>query len=550
MTLSDPGATPAPAAASGSNDADSVGHLTRSAAVVSVATMASRVLGLVRDLTLAYRFGASNSMDAFYVAFRIPNLMRDLFAEGVMSSAFVPTFTRRLTTSGRDDAWRLGSQLINALLVVTGFIVIVGMIFAAPLTRLFAQDFSQVPGKLELTTQLTRVMLPFLTLVAVAVACMGMLNSIRRFFVPALSPAMYNVSLILSAVVLVPLMPRAGFEPIMAIAFGVLVGGLGQIAAQHWMLRREGFRYRLTLNPKDRGLREILGLMGPGTIAGAAMQLNLLVNTILATSQGSGAVSWLTYAFRVMYLPIGVFGVAIATAALPVLSQHAATGQLSEMRKTVSQGLRLMLMALVPAAVGLSILAEPIIRLIFERGSFTATDTQATALALVCYAPGIVGYSAVRLAVPGFYALGTSLTPAVVSIATVGLNIVLNLLLVRVMGYPGLALGTAIAALTNAGILLVLLGRRLEGLEGSKTADCFLRILLAAGVMGVAVQATDRWFATHWPDSGLLVSLLALGAEITLGITILATAARLLRITEFNLVKDRLLTALSRIRLR
>ena len=550
MTLPDPGATPATAAASGTNDADSRGHLTRSAAIVSVATMASRLLGLVRDLTLAYRFGASNAMDAFYVAFRIPNLMRDLFAEGVMSSAFVPTFTRRLTTSGRDEAWRLGAQLINALLVVTGLIVIIGMIFATPLTKLFAQDFSLVPGKLELTTQLTRVMLPFLTLVAVAVACMGMLNSMRRFFVPALSPAMYNVSLILSAVILVPLMPRVGFEPIMAIAFGVLVGGLGQIAAQYWMLRREGFRYRFTLNPKDSGLREVLGLMGPGTIAGAAMQLNLLVNTILATSQGSGAVSWLTYAFRVMYLPIGIFGVAIATAALPVLSRHAATGQLGKMRQTVSQGLRLMLVALVPAAVGLTVLAEPIIQLIFERGSFTAADTQATAVALAYYAPGIVGYSAVRLAVPGFYALGTSLTPAVVSIATVGLNILLNLLLVRVMGYPGLALGTTIAALTNAGILLILLGRRMEGLEGSKTADCFLRILFAAGVMGVAVQATDRWFATHWPDSGLLVSLLALGAEITLGVTVLATAARLLRITEFNLVKDRLLTALSRIRLR
>jgi putative peptidoglycan lipid II flippase len=290
--------------------------------------------------------------------------------------------------------------------------------------------------------------------------------------------------------------------------------------------------------------------MGPGTIAGAAMQLNLSVNTILATDQGSGAVSWLTYAFRVMYLPIGIFGVAIATAALPVLSRHAATGQLGKMRQTVSQGLRLMLVALVPAAVGLIVLAEPIIQLIFERGSFTAADTQATAVALAYYAPGIVGYSAVRLAVPGFYALGTSLTPAVVSIATVGLNILLNLLLVRVMGYPGLALGTAIAAITNAGILLVLLGRRLEGLEGSRTADCFLRILLAAGVMGIAVRATDQWFASHWPDSGLLMSLLALGAEITLGVTILATAARLLKITEFNLVRDRLLTALSRIRLR
>ena len=547
MTLPNRGARPATGAAPGPPNSDSGAHLTRSAAVVGIATTASRLLGLVRDLSLAYYFGASNAMDAFYVAFRIPNLMRDLFAEGVMSSAFVPTFTRRLTTSGREAAWRLGTQLITALLVVTGVIVVLGIVFAEPLTRLFAQNFSQVPGKLELTIQLTRVMLPFLTLVAVAVACMGMLNSLGHFFVPALSPAMYNVSLILSAAVLVPLMPKAGFEPIMAIALGVILGGVGQIVAQYWMLRREGFRYRVTLDPKDRGLREILSLMGPGTVAGAAMQLNLLVNTILATSQGPGAVSWLTYAFRVMYLPIGIFGVSIATAALPVISRHAATGNLIEMRRTVAHGLRLMLVVMVPAAVGLVVLAEPIVRLILERGSFTAADTQATALALACYAPGIVGYSAVRLAVPGFYALGTSLTPAVVSVATVVLNIVLNLSLVRVLGYPGLALGTAIAALANGGTLLALLRHRLGGLEVSETADCFLRISLASGVMGVAVRVTECWFAALWPNREFPISALTLGVEIVVAIVVLATAARLLGIAEFNNAKEQLLTRLSRI---
>ena len=299
-------------------------RLARSAAVVGVATMTSRVLGLVRDQTLAYYFGASNAMDAFYVAFRVPNLMRDLFAGGVMSAAFVPTFTRWLTVEGRDAAWRLGTQLINALVVITGGLVLAGIIFAEPLTRLFAGSFAEVPGKLELTVEMTRVMLPFLTLVAVAAACMGMLNSLHRFFTPALSPATFNVSLILSAVVLMPLMAPAGFEPIMAIAFGVVLGGVGQIAIQYRVLRQEGFRYRVTLDLADRGLREVLRLMGPGTLAGASLQLNLLVITMLATSQGVGAVSWLNYAFRLMYLPIGVFGVSIATAALPVLSRYAA----------------------------------------------------------------------------------------------------------------------------------------------------------------------------------------------------------------------------------
>ena len=520
--------------------------LERSAAVIGVATMTSRVLGLVRDQTLAYFFGAGNAMDAFYVAFRIPNLMRDLFAEGTMSAAFVPTFTRRLVTEGRGAAWRLGTQLITALIVITGSLVLVGIIFAEPLTRLFAADFSEEPGKFELTVEMTRVMLPFLTLVAVAAACMGMLNSLHRFFAPALSPAMFNISLILSAIVLVPQMPRAGFEPIMAIPFGVVVGGVGQIAVQYWVLRREGFRYRVRLDPTDHGLREVLGLMGPGTIAGAALQLNLLVNTILATSLGTGAVSWLTYAFRLMYLPIGVFGVSIATAALPVLSRHAAVGDLLQVRRTISHGLRLMLMLMVPATVGLIVMAVPIVRLIFERGSFTATDTQATALALACYAPGIVGYAAVRLAVPSFYALGTSLTPALVSVASVGLNIALNLVLVRVLGYQGLALGTAIAALSNAALLLALLRRRLGGLEGVRLANSFGRITVAATVMGAAVWQADQWFTAHWLGAGLGRQVLIVGVEVGTGLAVLGAAARVLGIDEFNQVMTRVAGRLRR----
>ncbi|MBM62871.1 MAG: murein biosynthesis integral membrane protein MurJ [Acidobacteria bacterium] len=548
MTLPDPGNRTPTTERTAPDGINRSTPIARSATVVGVATMTSRLLGLVRDLSLAYYFGASNAMDAFFVAFRIPNLLRDLFAEGVMSAAFVPTFTRRLTTSGRAAAWRLGTQLINSLLLITGTIVILGIVFAEPITRLFAQEFSSVPGKLELTIQLTRVMLPFLTLVALAVACMGMLNSLNRFFVPALSPAMYNVSLILSAALLAPLMSRVGLEPIMAIAIGVILGGVGQIAAQYWMLRREGFRYRLSLNLQDRGLREILGLMGPGTLAGAAMQVNLLVNTILATSQGEGAVSWLTYAFRIMYLPIGIFGVSIATAALPVLSRQAAMDDLPEMRRTIAQGLRLMLVLMVPAAVGLIVLAEPIVQLIFERGSFTREDTQATALALACYAPAVVGYSAVRLAVPGFYALGTSLPPAIISMVTVGLNIVLNLLLVRTFGYPGLALGTAIAALANAGMLLTVLGHRLGGLELATTADCFLRISLASLIMGIMVTMTDHWLTVFRQDGNLSLSVLTLGSEIVVGVVTLATASRLLGIAEFSQVKNQLLTLLSRFR--
>ena len=515
--------------------------LTRSAGVVSLATMTSRVLGLVRDQALAYRFGAGNAMDAFLVALRIPNLLRELFAEGAMNAAFVPVFTRRLTGAGRDAAWRLGAQLINALAVITGGLVVAGIVFAEPLTRLFARDYQAVPGKFELTVQLTRIVLPFLPLVVVAAACMGMLNSLRRFFVPAVSPAAYNISLILSAVVIVPLMPETGIEPIVAVAGAVLAGGAGQIAVQWWQLRREGFRHRLVLDPADPGLREVVGLMGPATVAGAALQMNLLVNTILATGEGTGAVTWLTLAFRLMYLPLGVLGVSIATVTLPAVSRHAAAGDVAAVRRTVSHGLRLTSAVMVPAAVGLGVLATPIVRLIFEHGEFTAADTPATARALAYYAPGIVGYAAVRLTAPVFYAFGTSLTPALASVLTVGLNIVLNLVLVRILGYPGLALGTTIASWLNAGVLLFLLHRRLGGIEARGLADTFVRTCLAAGAMGAAVGAADGLVGGLAADSGVVTAGLILGGEIALGLAVLAAAARLLGIAELDQVREEIL---------
>ena len=511
--------------------------LTRSAGIAGLATMTSRVLGLVREQALAYRFGAGDRMDAFFVALRIPNLLRELFAEGAMNAAFVPVFTRRLTREGREAAWRLGTQLINTLAVVTGVIAAAGIVFAEPLTRLFASGYQDVPGKFELTVQLTRIVLPFFTLVAIAAACMGMLNSLRRFFVPALSPAAYNVCLIASTLVVVPLMPEDGVDPVAAVAAAVLAGGAGQIAAQWWALRREGFRWRPALDPGDPGLRKVVGLMGPATVAGAALQVNLLVNTHLATGEGTGAVTWLTLAFRLMYLPLGVLGVSIATVTLPAVSRHAAVGDLAAVRETVSRGLRLMLAAMVPATVGLAVLATPIVRLVFEHGEFTAADTPATARALVFYAPGIVGYAAVRLTAPVFYAFGNSLAPALVSVVTVAANVGLNLVLVRVMGYPGLALGTSLASWLNAGVLLVLLRRRLGGIDAGRLVDRLARTCLAAAVMGAAVGAAEGLAGELGAAGGLLTAALVLGGEIGLGLLVLAVVGRLLGITELDEVR-------------
>jgi putative peptidoglycan lipid II flippase len=502
--------------------------------------MASRVLGVVRDMVYARLFGAGDAMDAFNVAFRIPNLVRDLFAEGAMSAAFVPTFTRYLTHRGRDEAWRLGNLVLSALAVVTAGVVAIGIVFAGPLTTLFAAEYARVPGKLELTTTLTRTMFPFLTFVAIAVAFMGMLNSLRHFFVPALAPAMFNVAAILCAF-LVPFLPAFGLHPAMALALGTLLGGVLQAALQWPSLRREGFRFRFAVNFRDPGLREVLLLMVPGTLGLAAVQINQFVNTVLATGEGTGAVSWLNYAFRLMYLPIGLFGVSIATAAIPTLSGYAADRDAAGMRATISSGLRLMLMLNVPATIGLMALAQPIVAVIFERGAFTPSDTAATAAALMFYAPGLVGYSAVKLASPTFYALRDSRTPVAVSVISVAVNVALNLVLVRYLGYRGLALGTALSALLNATLLLGLLRRRIGGIDGYRVGLALLKIGLASLVMAAAVIAVSTSLPGALPGASFPIRALRLAVAIATGVIVLAAAAKVLRIAEFTEATQRLL---------
>jgi putative peptidoglycan lipid II flippase len=516
------------------------GHprLARSAGVFGLATITSRILGLVRDQVLAFYFGAGDANDAFRVASRIPNLVRDMFAEGAMSAAFVPTFTRQLTLHGRERAWHLASSVINALLLVTGIIVIVGIIFAEPLVRLFASEFAEIPGKLELTIYLTRVIFPFLTLIAVAAAMMGMLNSLGHFFVPALSPAMYNVAIVLMSLALIPFAPSLGVAPITIVAIATLVGGIGQLAIQWPPLRREGFRYRPVLDFRDEGLHRVLLLMGPGTLGMAATQINVFVNTVLATGEGTGAVSWLDFAFRLMYLPIGLFGVSIATAATPVISRMVAEQDFARIRSTLANALGLMLFLNVPATVGLMILAEPIVAVIFQHGEFTAADTIATARALQLYAIGLVGYSIVRIISPTFYALQRSRIPVMVSAASVVVNVGLNLTLVQVMGYRGLALGVSITALINATVQLWLLSREIDGLEGSRIASSTARTVAAAVIMGAVTWGTHIGLLHAVPGGAFVLQASRLFVTIMLSLATLVAAAQVLRIPEFGEARD------------
>jgi len=351
--------------------------------------------------------------------------------------------------------------------------------------------------------------------------------------VPAVSPAMFNVSSIVCTLGLIGAMSAAGLPPIMAAAIGFLVGGFAQWAVQWPLLHREGFRYRPLLDWRDPGLRRVLLLMGPGTIGLAATQVNIFVNTVLATSQGEGAVSWLNLTFRLMYLPIGLFGVSIATATTPAISRQLALGDRTTVRKTIADGLALMMMLNVPATVGLIVLAEPIIRLMYQRGAFMPSDTVAAAGALQYYAVGLLGYSVVRIASPAFYALGQSRIPVVISFVTVLVNAALNYALVHMMGYRGLALGTSIAALLNASLLLVMLSRTLGGIEGRAIANALVRIAAAAAIMGAATVGVHGALAAGLPGDRLIPQIVRLSVTIGVALAVLAVSAHVLRVPQF-----------------
>lgn len=505
-----------------------------------MATFSSRILGLVRDVVTAAFFATGTAADAFNVATRIPGLLRDLFAEGAMSAAFVPTLTRYLHVGGKPAAWRLGSNVINGLITVTGVLVVLGLIFTEPLVGRFAGAYRNVPGKFELTVALARVTLPFLMLIAVAAACMGMLNAMRRFFIPAMSPALFNVVFIIATIVLVPYFGRIGVEPVMALGVAMLLGGVAQILAQWPALRTEGYRHQWILNPKDPGLHEVLLLMGPGAIGVAAAQINLLVNTSLAAAQAGGP-SALNYAFRMMYMPIGIFGVSIATAAIPDIAKHAAAREFDEMRKTLSWGVRLMLMLSVPATVGLMVLSRPIVELIYQHGKFGPADTISVAAALLFYAPGIVGYSVVKLVSTSFYSLQDARTPVIVSLITIGVNLTLNIWLNSIMGFHGLALGTAIAANVNALLLITMLSRKIDGVDAARLLPSLAKILVASALMGVAAYYAEAALH-HWLTSErLFARLLRVGGGIGAGLATLAIAAGLLGIEEFSQAMRRVL---------
>jgi putative peptidoglycan lipid II flippase len=500
----------------------------KSAGAMGIAVLISRMLGLVREQVFAAMFGASNATDAYQIAFRIPNLLRDLFAEGAMSAALVPTFIRIQKEEGGDRAWQLATRVFVVLFGVVALIAAVGIALSDPLVSLYAGAYRSVPGKFELTVRMTRIMMPFFPLVALAAAFMAILNACGRFFIPSFASALFNLVSIGVGVAMATVLPRYGIEPIEGMAYGVIAGGFFQAAIQWPVLLKEGYRplWRSPLRGgalRDPGLHRMMLLMIPGTVGLAATQINILVNSIFATSVGEGAVSWLNYSFRLMQFPIGVFGVSLATATLPMFSRHWTERQYPAAADVLSQSVKRVFAINFPASAGLAFLGVPIISLIFEHGRFHADDTRATANALAAYAVGLTAYSVVKVLVPICYALGETRFAVFSSFFSVLSNLVFNWLFVKKLGFAGLAFGTSLTAILNSGLLWLLISRKLRANGvGSPGAGLARSCVLYAGtsiLMGAVIfLLDDRVILPLNPDNPFWFRLLRVGLGVSAGV--------------------------------
>ena len=511
--------TPAPPAPAAPDLARAERLNTRAAGVVGLAVLCSRVLGLAREQIFAALFGGGRVMDAFTIAFRIPNLLRDLFAEGALSTAFVTVFTRTAALEGDAAAWRLANKAATLAVITLSGITILGIVFAPALVSALAPGFDA--SKAALTVTLTRIMYPFILLVSLAALVMGLLNARGVFGVPAMASSFFNLGSIVAGVLIgYWLDPGFGTPAILGLAFGTLIGGALQLLVQLPALHGVGYSYRPDLGWRDPGVRAMLRLMGPSVIAASTTQVNVLVNSVFASELGDGPTFWLTVAFRLMQLPLGVFGVALGTVALPVLTRMAAAGNTTAFRAELARGMRLAFLMTIPASVGLIVLAEPIISVLYQHRRFGAFETAQSAAALRFYALGLCGYAALKVLVNAFYALDRRKTPMLVSCIAVVLNLVLNWIFTRELGWghKGLAFSTACIATSNFLILYFLMRSHLGRLESRAMARLLLRVAIASAALLAVAWTGQALLLSHWavqpfwPKCADLLLVIALAA--------------------------------------
>jgi putative peptidoglycan lipid II flippase len=542
----------------------------RSAAVVGLAVMGSRLMGVVREQVFAYMFGASKLSDVFIAAFRIPNLLRDLFAEGALSTAFTTTFTKTWAKEGPEASWRLAQIVLSTLILVLGLICLLGIAFAPYIVDLTSYGFHQSADKFQMAVTMTRLLFPFILFVSIAALAMGMLNSRNIFGLPASASTIFNIVSVISGALFAWLAepsqnwhhPHFGEPALYGWCFGVLLGGVAQLGVQLPALWGLGFRFGWKLDFADPALRTVMMLMVPSAIAGSAVQVNVLVNGQFA-SHINGAVSWLYYAFRLVQLPIGIFGVAIATVTLPAVARQHALDDLKAFGKTVEEALRFGFYLTLPASVGLAVIAQPVIQLIYEHGTFDAHSTAQTALALQAYTIGLAGYSGIKILVPCFYAMQPPrfdapekpgawaafghfvmnvllFTPSRVSLIGIALNLVFCFILYFYLhlGHVGLALTTGFIAILNFLQLLYAIQKKIDLGDAGEWISYFVRVTVATLACGLLAFAGNHYLlagrTTHsLLGAAILFCNIALAGLVYFGLTVVLRVPESIELAAF-----------------
>ncbi len=511
----------------------------RSAGTVGLFVLLSRLFGLVRDMSMAACFGTSLAMSAFVVAFTIPNLFRSLFGEGAMSSAFVPVFTETRAKEGERRVWMFAGRMFAGLTLLLASVVFFGILAATGLLHLFPDS-----ERLALILVLLRIMLPYMFLICIAAFFSAMLNSLHRFALPATVPVVLNLVVILAVLGVCPRLPADGYSRIKAVAWAVIAGGAIQAAMQLPRLWRYGFRPSFIIDWRDSGVRRVLSLMGVAVIGVGVTQLNVLLDRFIAAFISQESPSYLYFAERLIYFPLGIFATALGTVLLPTFSGHAAQARMDRMMDTLNRSVRQLMFVMLPATFGMMALAGPIVRLVYERGDFTPESTKMTMLALMFYAPGLIFFSLLKVFVPLFYARQDMKTPVRLGVVCTILNIVLSLIFMWPLKHLGIALATVLAAAVHVVLLVVIAQARMGSPDWPGIGRAVLKITAAATLMAASAILSHAWLldvASGLGESARRIA--ALLGSIGVAMIVYVAAAAFLRCAEltevWSAVKER-----------
>jgi putative peptidoglycan lipid II flippase len=490
-------------------------RIARAATTIGTGTLLSRILGFLRDMVIARYFGAGMVADAFFVAFRIPNLWRRLVGEGSLTISFIPVYTEYLTQKSEEESRKVAHIAFTIAAVILLILTILGVFFSPILIRIIAPGFVHVPEKFQLTVTLNQIIFPYLFFMGLFALCMGILNSHRHFFAPAIAPIFLNISIIVS----VFLFYHTFQIPVISLALGVLAGGIIQFLFQIPFLWKKRITFRFNFDFRHPAIKRIGLLMIPGLIGTAVYQINVFIDTIFASFLPSGSVSYLFFADRLMEFPLGIFAIAVGMASLPSLSGLAAQGKIEELKETLSFTFRLVSFISVPAMVGLIALKTPIVNLLFQRGLFDYSATEKTAFALLFYSVGLWAIAGARTIVPAFYSLQDTWTPLKIALICLGANVIFIGIFVIPLKHGGLALATSLSSTLNLILLFWKLNMKLGKIDMRKNVKSLLRDILCSIPMGLAAYLICS--LGDWTVSGHAIEkvlLLGLGMVIGLGI--------------------------------